>query len=94
MHTKVILKRGQQVYYIYFSRFNLKEPKTTMRCLECDRCFCKDIGKELCLHHVACDGAPKAPPKDSLKQKLNIYENEFQFSPGGESSCGTTKFAM
>ena len=70
-HTKVILKRGQQVCCIWCSRVNLKESKTAMKCLECDRGFCRDRMKECWLHHVACGGVLKAPPRGSLKRKLN-----------------------
>ena len=70
-HTKVILKGGQQVRCVWCSRVNLKEKKTTMKCLECDRGFCRDGGKECWSHHVALGGIPKPPPRGSLKRKIN-----------------------
>jgi hypothetical protein len=70
-HTKVILKRGQQVRCIWCSRVNLKESKTTMKCLECDRGFCRDGCKEYWSHHVALGGISKPPPRGSLKRKIN-----------------------
>ena len=73
-HTKVILKRGQQVRCIWCSRVNLKESKTTMKCLECNRGFCRDGSREYWSHHVACGGVPNAPPRGSLKRKINEVE--------------------
>ena len=73
-HTKVILKAGQQVRCIWCSRVNLKETKTTMKCLECNRGFCRDGGRECWSHHVACGGVPNAPLRGSLKRKINELE--------------------
>jgi len=70
-HTKVILKKGQQVRCIWCSRVHLKESKTTMKCFECNRGFCRDQGRECWSHHIAFGGVPKAPPKGSLKRKMN-----------------------
>ena len=33
-HAKALLKAGQQVHCAWYSRVNLKETKTTMKCLE------------------------------------------------------------
>ena len=56
------------MYCVQCNRVNLKESKTAIKCLECDRGFCRDGDKECWLYHVACGGVPKAPPKGSLKQ--------------------------
>ena len=36
-HAKALLKAGQQVRCVWCSRVNLKETKTTMKFLECNR---------------------------------------------------------
>ena len=61
-HAKVILKKGKQLRCMWCSRVNLVDRKTTLKCLECGKGFCRDKNNGLSCwsHHVALGGGPKA----------------------------------
>ena len=58
-HTKIILKKGKQLQCMWCSRVNLIEQKTTLKCLECGKGFCRDKNNGLSCwsHHVALGGS-------------------------------------
>ena len=72
-HTNVILKKGKQLRCMWCSRVNLIERKTTLKCLECGKGFCRDENNGLSCwsHHVALGGVPKSPRYGTKKRKLN-----------------------
>ena len=71
VHTKSFLKGGKQVRCIWCSRVNLVERKTTLKCLERERGFCR----EGCWsHHVAYGGVPVAPKKGTAKTRGTVQE--------------------
>jgi len=75
-HTREILKRNQ-LRCIWCSRVNLVERKTTMRCKECNKGFCRDGSGNGCWsHHVASGGVPSAPKKGTKKRLANEVEDE------------------
>ena len=70
-HTKLKLEGGKQVRYIWCSRVNLCERKATLKCVECNKGFCRDENGCSCwLHHVALGGVPKAPKRGTAKHKV------------------------
>ena len=66
IHTQEFLKGGKQLRCIWCSRVNLIERKTTLRCLECNKGFCRN---HCWSHHVAHGGAPVAPKYGTKKRK-------------------------
>ena len=52
-------KRGKQLRCMWCSRIKLVERKTTLKCLECGKCFCRDKNNRLSCwpHHVALGGS-------------------------------------
>ena len=73
-HTKVLLEKGKQLRCLWCSRVNLVERKTTLKCLECGKGFCRDENNGLTCwsHHVALGGIPAAPKRGTKKMKLCI----------------------
>ena len=71
-HTKKILKNGKQLRCLWCSRVNLTERKTTLKCLECGKGFCRDEknGLSCWSHHIALGGIPAAPKHGTRKKKL------------------------
>ena len=71
-HTKVILKEGKQLRCMWCSRVHLVERKTTLKCLECGKGFCRDDknGVSCWSDHVSLGGVPKAPRYGTRKRKL------------------------
>ena len=62
-HTRVLLGK-KQVRCVWCSRVNLVDRKTTMKCLECDKGFCRDNSGRACWsHHVAMGACPVAPER-------------------------------
>ena len=70
-HTKVVLKNGKQLRCLWCSRVNLVERKTTLKCLECGKGFCRDENNGLSCwsHHVALGGIPAAPRRGTKKRQ-------------------------
>ena len=66
IHTRDFLKGGKQVRCIWCSRVNLVEKKTTLKCLECGKGFCRN---HCWSHHVAHGGVPAAPKYGTKKRK-------------------------
>lgn len=52
IRTKEILSVHKQIRCIWCSRVHLITRKTTMRCLYCNRGFCRDQGRACWPHHV------------------------------------------
>ena len=71
MHKKVVLEKGKQIRYIWYSIVHLKESKTTMKCIECNRGLYRDQGVEFWSHHITLGGVPPLPSKGTLKHKVN-----------------------
>ena len=60
-HTVTLLGK-KQVQYIWCSRINSVERKTTMKCMECNKEFCSNnSGRCYWLHHIAMGGYPQPP---------------------------------
>ena len=78
-HTRVLLGK-KQVRCVWCSRVNLVDRKTTMKCLECDKGFCRDNSGRACWsHHVAMGACPVAPErgrKRKLVRELNSEEQQ------------------
>jgi hypothetical protein len=76
-HTRVLLGK-KQVRCVWCSRVNLVDRKTTMKCLECDKGFCRDNSGRACWsHHVAMGACPVAPErgrKRRLVREINCRE--------------------
>ena len=70
-HTKVILEDRKQVRCIWCSRIHLIERKTTMKCLECDKGFCRDQGRDCWSHHIALGGIPVSPKRGTKKRLIH-----------------------
>ena len=71
VHTPELLPTGKQVRCIWCSRVGLIERKTTMRCKQCKRGFCRDKNGTSCWSaHVAYGGIPPAPLKGTRKRKV------------------------
>ena len=68
-HQKVYLK-GKQLRCIWCSRVNYSDRKTTLKCLECNKGFCRDDSGRHCWSlHVAHGGLPTAPKRGMIKKK-------------------------
>ena len=60
---------GKQVRCIWCSRVGLIEHKTSMRCKQCTRGFCRDRNGASCWStHIAYGGIPPAPLKGTIKR--------------------------
>ena len=59
-HTKEFLKKGKQLRCVWCSRMHQTEKKTTLKCKECNRGFCRD---ECWANHVSFGSAPAARTK-------------------------------
>jgi len=70
-HTKVLLEARKQVRCIWCSRIHLIERKTTMKCLECDKGFCRDQGRDCWSHHIALGGIPVSPKRGTKKRLIH-----------------------
>ena len=68
-HTRFYLARQKQIRCILCSRVNLIERKTTMKCKECYRFFCRKM--DCWSHHVACGGVQMQPKKGTRKRLPN-----------------------
>ena len=68
-HTIILLGK-KQVQCIWCSRVNLVESKTTMKCLECDKDFCRDNSGRACWSHHVAMGACHVAPERGRKIKL------------------------
>ena len=78
IHAQEFLKGGKQLQCIWCSGVNLKERKTTLRCLECKKGFCRN---HCWSHHVAHGGVPVAPKYGAKKRKKLVkIENEVRVS--------------
>ena len=76
-HTRIFLKGRKQVRCIWCSRVNLVERKTTMKCSECDKGFCRDnTGYSCWSHHVCFGGVPQAPKKGTRKRLVREAHDE------------------
>ena len=83
-HTKCFLKEKKQVRCIWCSRVTLVQRKTTMKCIECDKGFCRDSAGFGCWsHHVAFGGVPCAPRKGTRKRLVAELESEQEDHDGG-----------
>ena len=68
-HTKIILKDKKQLRCIWCSRVNLVHRKTTLKCKECGKGFCRDDrGLGCWSHHVALSGCPIAPARGTKRK--------------------------
>ena len=70
-HTKVLLEGRKQVRCIWCSRIHLVERNTTMKCLECDKGFCRDQGRDCWSHHIALGGIPASPKRGTKKRLIH-----------------------
>ena len=69
-HTREFIKKGQ-LRCIWCSRVTLIEKKTTMRCIECGKGFCRDgSGYDCWGMHVALNGVPPCPKRGTKKRKV------------------------
>ena len=59
IHTKEYMNKQKQVRCIWCIRVNLIERKTTMKCIECNRGFCRK--RDCWSHYVAYRGVPNQP---------------------------------
>ena len=66
MHTMEFLKGGKQVRCIWCSGVNLIERKTTLKCLECNKGFCRN---HCWSQHVAHSGIPAAQKYGTKKRR-------------------------
>ena len=77
VHTKEILKGGKQLRCIWCSRVNLIERKTTLRCKECGKGFCRDESGNGCWsNHLCYGGVPNAPKRGTKKRKVCEEDDE------------------
>ena len=68
-HTKILLKDKKQLRCIWCSRVNLVHRKTTLKCKECGKGFCRDDrGLGCWSHHVALNGCPIAPSRGTKRK--------------------------
>ena len=68
-HTREFTKK--QVRCIWCSRVSLIEKKTTMKCIECGKGFCRDgTGNDCWSLHVALGGVPPCPKRGTKKRKV------------------------
>ena len=72
MHTMEFLKDGKQVRCTWCSRVNLIERNTTLKCLECNKGFCRN---HCWSHHVAHGWVPAAQ-KYWTKKEGGLAQNE------------------
>ncbi len=71
LHTREYLKKGQ-LRCIWCSRVNLVEKKTTMKCMECGKGFCRDgSGNDCWSFHVALGRVPQCPKRGTKKRKAS-----------------------
>ena len=69
-HTKLKMEPGKQVRCIWCSRAHLVERKSSLKCLQCGKGFCREETGRICWAlHVAHGGIPGAPKKGTKKWK-------------------------
>ena len=69
-HTKLKIEPGKQVRCIWCSRVHLVERKSSLKCLQCGKGFCREeSGRSCWALHVAHGGVPGAPKKGTKKRK-------------------------
>ena len=69
-HTKLKIEPGKQVRCIWCSRVHLVERKSSLKCLQCGKGFCREeTGRTCWALHVAHGGIPSAPKKGTKKRK-------------------------
>ena len=66
IHTQEFLTGGKQLQCIWYSRVNFLERKTTLRCLECKKGFCRN---HFWSHHIVHGGVPVALKYERKKRK-------------------------
>ena len=68
-HTKIFLDGKHQLQCIWCSRVNLLERKTTLKCEECGKGFCRDSSGSNCWsNHVCLGGVPPCPKRGTKKR--------------------------
>ena len=77
VHTKVFLAKGKQLRCIWCSRINLTHRKTTLKCKECGKGFCRDESGNGCWsNHVCYGGVPIAPKRGTRKRNICDDDSE------------------
>ena len=77
VHMKEFLKGGQ-LRCIWCSRINLIERKTTLKCKECGKGFCRDeTGNGCWSNHLCYGGVPNAPKRGTKKRKVCKEDNKY-----------------
>ena len=76
-HTKIFLDAKHQLRCIWCSRVNLIERKTTLKCGECGKGFCRDSSGSNCWsNHVCFGGVPACPKRGTHKRLVRDINDE------------------
>jgi len=70
-------KEKSQIHCLWYSRVNLKNRKTTLKCKKCDSGFvCDESGRMHWSHHLTLGGCPLAPKRGTLKRNSRDNKGE------------------
>ena len=76
-HTKIFLDTKHQLRCIWCSRVNLLQWKTTLKCKECGKGFCRDSSGSNCWsNHVCFGGVPACPKRGTHKRLVRDIDDE------------------